>query len=95
MLTASLTGIFSIVLLGPFVNRKIESNLELFLFLMGLVSATISGVWSAELIREGVAAPDQFHTCRARGGVALSLSQTTYRCRHADCFEKIAAPWGD
>jgi predicted cation transporter len=57
MLTASLTGIFSIVLLGPFVNRKIESNLELFLFLMGLVSATISGVWSAELIREGVAAP--------------------------------------
>jgi len=57
MLTASLTGIFSIVLLGPFVNRKIESNLELFLFLMGLVSATISGVWSAELIHEGVVAP--------------------------------------
>src|SRR5258707_11973764 len=57
MLTASLTGIFSVVLLGPFVNRRIESNLEVFLFLMGLVSATISGVWSAELIREGVAAP--------------------------------------
>src|SRR6185503_18192848 len=57
MLTASLTGIFSIVLLGPFVNRKIESNLEVFLFLMGILSATISGVWSAELIHEGFAAP--------------------------------------
>jgi len=57
MLTASLTGIFSVVLLGPFVNRRIESNLEVFLFLMGLVSATISGVWSAELIHEGIAAP--------------------------------------
>jgi predicted cation transporter len=57
MLTASLTGIFSIVLLGPFVNRRIESNLEVFLFLMGLLSATISGVWSAELIHEGVLAP--------------------------------------
>ena len=57
MLTASLMGIFSIVLLGPFVNRRIESNLEVFLFLMGVLSATISGVWSAELIHEGVAAP--------------------------------------
>ena len=45
------------VLLGPFVNRRIENNLEVFLFLMGLLSATLSGVWSAELIREGVAAP--------------------------------------
>jgi len=57
MLAASLTGIFSIVLFGPFVNRKVESNLEVFLFLMGLLSATISGVWSAELIREGLVAP--------------------------------------
>jgi predicted cation transporter len=57
MLTASLTGIFSIVLFGPFVNRRIEGNLELFLFVMGLMSATISGVWSAELIREGLTAP--------------------------------------
>ena len=57
MLAASLTGIFSIVLFGPFVNRGIEGNLEVFLFLMGLMSATISRVWSAELIREGLTAP--------------------------------------
>ena len=57
MLAASLTGIFSIVLFVPFVNRRIEGNLEVFLFLMGLMSATISGVWSAELIREGLMAP--------------------------------------
>jgi predicted cation transporter len=57
MLAASLTGIFSIVLFGPFVNRRIEGNLEAFLFLMGLTSATISGVWSADLIREGLTAP--------------------------------------
>src|SRR4029077_4534262 len=57
MLAASLTGIFSIVLFGSFINRRIEGNLEVFLFLMGLVSATISGVWSDELVREGLAAP--------------------------------------
>lgn len=57
MLFATLTGIFSIVLLGPFLNRKIEGNLEAFLFVMGLAAATISGVWSADLIREGLTAP--------------------------------------
>src|ERR1043166_6655949 len=57
MLTAGLTLIFLIVLLGPFMNRKIEGNLELFLFIMGAISATISSVWSAELIHEGFTAP--------------------------------------
>jgi predicted cation transporter len=57
MLAASLTGIFSLVLFGPFVNRRIEGNLEVFLFVMGLMSATISGGWSVELIREGLTAP--------------------------------------
>ena len=57
MFTASLTLIFSSVLLGPFVNRRIEGNLEFFLFVMGLMSATISGAWSPELIHEGIKAP--------------------------------------
>ena len=57
MFTASLTLIFSSVLLGPFVNRRIEGNLEFFLFVMGLMSATISGAWSPELIYEGIKAP--------------------------------------
>lgn len=57
MLEASLTGIFSIVLFGPFLNRRIEGNLEAFLFVMGLAAATISGVWSVELIFEGLTAP--------------------------------------
>ena len=57
MLMIGLLVIFLIVLLGPFLNRKIESNLEIFLFVMGSITATISHAWSSELIHEGLVAP--------------------------------------
>lgn len=57
MVAAGLCVIFVIVLIGPFLNKKIESNLEAFLFAMGLVSATIANAWSAEVIHEGFIAP--------------------------------------
>ncbi|MGE5305693.1 MAG: DUF1646 family protein [Alphaproteobacteria bacterium] len=56
-LTFELSLIFIAVLLGPFINKKIEGNLEIFLFLMGVVSATLSHAWSTELIHEGFVAP--------------------------------------
>lgn len=57
MLMIGLSLIFVIVLLGPFLNKKVESNLEAFLFAMGLLSATLSNAWSAEVIHEGFVAP--------------------------------------
>lgn len=57
MLMIGLSLIFVIVLVGPFLNKKVESNLEAFLFAMGLVSATMSNAWSAEVIHEGFVAP--------------------------------------
>src|SRR6185503_9297137 len=57
MVTGGLIVIFIIVLIGPFLNKRIESNLEAFLFAMGLISATIANAWSAEVIHEGFIAP--------------------------------------
>ena len=57
MLIIALSLIFVTVLLGPFLNRRIEGNLEAFLFVMGIVSATVSNAWSSHLIREGLTAP--------------------------------------
>jgi predicted cation transporter len=57
MLIAGLVVIFLVVLLGPFLNRAIERNLEAFLFLMGVASATFSRAWSHELVEEGLVAP--------------------------------------
>ena len=56
-LTVGLSLIFSVVLIGPFLNRWIESNLEIFLFVMGAVSATLSNTWSSEVLHEGLVAP--------------------------------------
>src|SRR6266404_540682 len=57
MLTIGLLLIFIIVLVAPFLNKKIESNLEAFLFLMGVISATMANAWSAEVLHEGFIAP--------------------------------------
>jgi len=57
MLAIGLSVIFIIVLVGPFLNKKIESNLEAFLFAMGVISATIANAWSAEVLHEGFIAP--------------------------------------
>src|SRR3990172_5283148 len=57
MLTIGLSLIFVVVLVGPFFNKKIEANLEAFLFVRGVVSAPLSNAWSAEVIHEGSIAP--------------------------------------
>lgn len=57
MLMVGLVLVFAVVLFGPFLNKKIESNLEAFLFIMGIVSASISNAWTAEILHEGVVAP--------------------------------------
>ncbi|HEV8721860.1 MAG TPA: DUF1646 family protein [Candidatus Binatia bacterium] len=57
MLAIGLSVIFIIVLIGPFLNKKIESNLEAFLFAMGVISSTIANAWSTEVIHEGFIAP--------------------------------------
>jgi predicted cation transporter len=57
MIVTGLCLIFVVVLVGPFLNKKIEANLEAFLFLMGVLSASLSNAWSAEVIHEGFMAP--------------------------------------
>ena len=52
MLTIGLSLIFIVVLIGPFLNKKIESNLEAFLLLMGVISATFANTWNSEVLHE-------------------------------------------
>ena len=53
LVLGGLSAIFVVALVGPFLNKRIESNLEAFLFAMGVISATFSNAWSAEVIHEG------------------------------------------
>jgi predicted cation transporter len=45
------------VLIGPFTVKRIEHNLEAFLFIMGVLSVTIAGVWELKLVEEAVMEP--------------------------------------
>ncbi len=63
--------IFLIVLIGPFKIKVIEQNLEVFLFVCGVIALTISGFvvglefngepihtgWTLEIVKEGLTAP--------------------------------------
>jgi predicted cation transporter len=52
-----LLAIFAAVLVGPLVVKRVERNLELFLFVMGVAAVTISGAWTLTLVHEAVSAP--------------------------------------
>jgi predicted cation transporter len=49
-LDLGLFAIVLIVLVGPFMVKKIEHNLEVFLFVMGVLAVTISGFYSKEAL---------------------------------------------
>jgi len=64
--TAGLVAILAIVLAGPFLVRRIEENLEAFLFACGVAALTVAGFasiegvptgWSMGIIAEALAAP--------------------------------------
>src|SRR6185295_20155566 len=57
MILAGLCLILVVVLIGPFLNKNIEANLEAFLFIMGILSASLSNAWSSEVLHEGLIAP--------------------------------------
>ncbi|MBN1374892.1 MAG: DUF1646 family protein [Dehalococcoidia bacterium] len=46
-----------LVLVLPFISRRVEGNLELFFLIMGVSAVTVSGLWSWELVGEALKAP--------------------------------------
>jgi predicted cation transporter len=49
--------IILLVLLLPFIAKRVEENLELFFLIMGACAVTVSGLWSWELVIEALKAP--------------------------------------
>ncbi len=49
-LDLGLFAIVLIVLVGPFMVKKIEHNLEVFLFIMGVLAVTISSFYNKEAL---------------------------------------------
>jgi len=49
--------IMGVVLLLPFSVKKVEEELEAFLFIMGIFAVSVSGQWSLHLVKEALAEP--------------------------------------
>lgn len=49
--------ILLLVFILPLTSKKIEHNLELFLFVMGILALTISKLWSKEIVHEALTEP--------------------------------------
>jgi len=55
--TGGLMAIMVLVLTLPFFSRRVEKQLELFLFITGVLSVTISGLWSWHLVHAALVDP--------------------------------------
>ncbi len=52
-----LLAILAVVLVGPFLNKKVERNLEAFLGVMGVLAVTVAGSWGLHLVGEAASEP--------------------------------------
>lgn len=57
MIFAGLFLILGVVLFAPFLIKKIEEELEIFLFIMGCLAVTITAQWDSILVREALLEP--------------------------------------
>lgn len=55
--TVSLLVILFLVLILPFRVKKVEENLEPFFLIMGIISVTVSNLWSLDLVIEALESP--------------------------------------
>jgi len=55
--TVTLFAILAVVLCLPFLIRRVEENLEIFLFVMGLLAVTASSQWALPLVEEALLEP--------------------------------------
>jgi len=57
LMTGGLGTIIVLVLILPFLIHKVEKQLEIFLFIMGIAAVTIAGRWEAQLVVDALLDP--------------------------------------
>jgi predicted cation transporter len=77
--TLLLFAILILVLFLPFLVHKVEENLEIFLFAMGLLAITASSQWSWHLIGEALAEPIKITIAVLVAGLAFKFLRPAAR----------------
>jgi predicted cation transporter len=87
--TSFLFAILILVLFLPFLVHKIEENLEVFLFVMGLLAITASSQWSWRLIEEALQEPIKITIAVLIVGLAFKFLRPAARRAVGWAVEKL------
>lgn len=71
--TGGLLALIAVVLTLPFFSRRVEKQIELFLFIAGVLSVTIAGRWSWPLVHEALVAPIKIAVAVLLAGLLFRL----------------------
>ena len=74
-----LAVVMAVVLLGPFFSKKVEEELEAFLFIMGIASVSISKLWSWHLVHEALIEPIKISLAVLIAGIGFRLIRPKIR----------------
>ncbi len=74
-----LFAILLLVLLLPFLVKKVEENLEIFLFVMGLLAVTVSSQWAMPLLVEALIEPIKITVAVLVAGVLFKFLRPAVR----------------
>ncbi|OGS11826.1 MAG: hypothetical protein A2234_08860 [Elusimicrobia bacterium RIFOXYA2_FULL_58_8] len=79
LIIAGLALVMGLTLILPFSVKRVEEDLEAFLFVMGLSAVSISGLWTTHLIKEALKEP--LAITAAVGGVGWLFSRVRHLLR--------------
>jgi len=76
LVIGGLATVMGLVLVLPFSVKRVEKELEAFLFVMGVISVTISGLWSLHLVKEALVEPIKITMAVFFAGLIFKLIRT-------------------
>lgn len=88
-----LVGITAAVFILPFLVKKIERDLEIFLFVMGLSAVTISGLWSRHLIFEALIEPIKISLAVLAAGLLFRYARDHIQSMISRAIRQLGVKW--
>lgn len=92
MVITGLIGILLLVLVLPFTIKRVEENLELFLFVMGVTASFVSGIISLELVLKALEEPVKIASAVFAAGALFFLLRDHFDRFMSKIYEKFAIP---
>ncbi|MDD5072584.1 MAG: DUF1646 family protein [Candidatus Omnitrophica bacterium] len=88
-----LAGIIVTVFVLPFLVKRIERDLEIFLFVMGLSAVTISQLWSKHLVYEALVEPIKISVAVLVAGLLFRYVRDRIRSTISKVIRQIGVKW--